>query len=311
MNDLSLTFNICEKAVDEKTRTVVAGVLREDVMSANNRFYPAEVVREAVKNLTGKRSLIGHDTNSVEDVVAKIERSEIKNGLVIAEFRFGTDPKSDAIFSKIKEGLVDSTSIRATGTTKRAKMGEEFVDVVESLDINSVDWVTDPGIESARVIRVFEQAPSFNYKFKEKEMTEKEIEELNKKLGESEKAKAKLEEEKKIAEEAKVKAEKLAEEQKLISFKNEKLSKVTNTELREHLRDTVSGNSESEIEKSFNKQISFFEKYNKDNKLNEEIVIKANDDKGGDFHPHSVNELLSSDKLTQEEKVKSLVELLK
>lgn len=309
MRDLSLTFSILEKKIDEKTRTVIAGVLQEDVMSANNRFYPASVVREAAKNLIGKRSLIGHDTNSPEDIVAKIERSEIKDGLVIAEFKFGTDPKSESIFTKIREGLVDSTSIRATGTTKRAKIGEDFVDVVETLEVNSVDWVVDPGISSAKVIKVFEQAPSLNY-LKESEMTDQEIKELNKKLEESEKAKAKLEEEKKLAEEARIKAEKIAGEQKLNSFKNEKLSKVTNAELREHLRDTVTGNSESEIEKSFNKQIAFFEKYNKDNKLNEEIVIKAQEgDK--EFHPRSVNELLNSDKLEESDKVKSLVELMK
>src|SRR3990167_4315581 len=133
--DLSLNCKILESKIDEKKNTVLAGVLQEDTLSANGRFYPAHVVREAIIKLPGKRSLIGHETDNVEDIVAKITRSEMRNGVGFAEFKFGTDEKSKLIFSKIKDGLVDSTSIRASGTTKHGKINGEMVDVVETLDI--------------------------------------------------------------------------------------------------------------------------------------------------------------------------------
>ena len=104
----------------------------------------------------------------------------MKNGIGFAEFRFGTDEKSKMMFSKIKESLIDSTSIRASGTTKRAKINNEVVDVVESLEIASVDWVLEGGVSAARVSKVFESHPNIteivNPKKEEKlSMTEQEI----------------------------------------------------------------------------------------------------------------------------------------
>ena len=163
--DLSLIYEMKEKIVDEQKRTVIAGVLEEDVLSANNRFYPAKIVRKAISTLSGKRSLVTHESNDPRDVVAKIIEARMKGKLGVATFKFGTDATSEAVFSKVKEGLIDAVSIRGNGSTKRAKLegSETFVDVVEELEISSVDWVVEGGISSARVMQVFEQAPQINY----------------------------------------------------------------------------------------------------------------------------------------------------
>ena len=112
-------------------------MLQEDTVKAKNRFYPGKGVRKAIKALEGKRSLVGHDTDDVTDVVAKIERSFMKNWLGFAEFKFGTDTRSEMILSKIKEGLIDSTSIRASGVTKRGKVNGEFVLKVGELKVGA------------------------------------------------------------------------------------------------------------------------------------------------------------------------------
>lgn len=291
--DLSLIFEMKEKAIDEQKRTVVAGVLEEDVLSANNRFYPAKVVRKAMASLSGKRSLVTHESNDPRDVVAKITEAKMKGKVGIATFKFGTDSMSEAVFSKVREGLIDAVSIRASGVTKRAKINDSFVDVVEELDISSVDWVVDGGISAARVMQVFEQSPELNFNVKENDMSEledlkKQIEENNKKIAEMEKKAA---EEKAASEKAIEEANKKASEEKLNAYRSKKLSSIKNDGLRAYVGENITGNSEKEIDESFDKHVKFFEKFTKENKLKEEIIVKPNDVKEGN-KPNNVNELL-------------------
>ena len=172
-----MNLNLTTKAIfekrDEKKRTVIAGILQEDVLSANNRFYPAKVVREAVRQLPGKPSVIGHDSNSVEDVIAVIEKAYIRDKVLIGEFRFGTDSKSEMIFRKISENLIGDLSIRASGEVKRGKINNEMVDVVESLEIASVDFVIDGAVSAARVLQVFESSPVITFEDAEEKALQK------------------------------------------------------------------------------------------------------------------------------------------
>jgi len=163
--DICIQSRIVEKKIDEGQRTVTAGILEGDSASLNKRFYPLSVV-ESVKDLVGIKSLIGHDTDSPEDIVAKITASSMSGKRLIGAFKFGNDTKSEMMFQKVKDGLVDSVSIRASGETKPGKINNEEMDIVQSLKIYSVDWVVEGGVESAKVMQVFENAPTIVYEDK-------------------------------------------------------------------------------------------------------------------------------------------------
>lgn len=162
-NDCSLQFKINEKKIDEGARTVVAGILEGDSLSANKRFYPQSVVESVSTTLIGKKALIGHDTDNPEDIVAQITGSSMEGKKLIGSFRFGNDTKSEMIFQKIKDGLIDSVSIRASGETKPGMINNEQVDIVQKLDIWSVDFVVEGGVSFAKVMKVFENAPTIEY----------------------------------------------------------------------------------------------------------------------------------------------------
>ena|SRR3990167_1688460 len=169
--ELSIQTRILEKKIYENKRTIVAGILEGDTLSANKRFYPLRVVESIKESLVGLKSMIGHDTDSPEDVVATITSSAMSGKRLIGSFKFGTDEKSNMMFTKIKEGLIDSVSIRASGETKPGKINNENVDIVDSLKVWSVDLVVEGGVESAKVMQVFEKAPTIEY-LKESETNE-------------------------------------------------------------------------------------------------------------------------------------------
>lgn len=317
---VSISCKLLEKSVDAKKRTVIAGVLQENTLSSNNRFYPASIVQEAIKSLPGKRALIGHDTNNVEDVVAKITGSFMKDGIGFAEFKFGTDTKSDLIFNKIKEGLIDSTSIRATGETKRGKIDGEFVDVVESLSVASVDWVVEGGIEAAKVAQVFEQAPDINYntKGKEKELKEKEdmekVEVLQKQLDEQNK---KLDDLIKVNETLKTDKESSDSElskQKLETYKESKLSAIPDEEIRALVKEQLTATDEKALDEQFGRQVKYHEAIRvkaglKNNEVHIVPTDKTNDDdKTLEFK--DVNGFMESKQISKKVKCEALSTLM-
>ena len=157
--NLNLISKIRENKADQKHNTVIAGILEGDAISDNGRFYPRSVVESAIAKLPGRPSLIGHESVSPEDVVAKIERSWMQDKLALAEFRFGTDDGSQNILRKIVEGLVTDVSIRANGDTRSGKVDGLNVQVVETLDIWSVDFVTEGGVRGAKVLKIYESSP--------------------------------------------------------------------------------------------------------------------------------------------------------
>lgn len=289
---------IIEKRIDEASRTVTAGILEGDSASKNRRFYPMSVV-ESVRNLVGKKSLIGHDSDSPEDVVAQITSSTIEGKRLIGAFKFGTDEKSQMIFTKIKEGLIDSVSIRASGETKPGRINNEDMDIVQSLDIWSVDWVCEGGVESAKVMQVFESAPKIEYKQKEKSMNEQEIKDLQEKLKVAEEARLKLEADNAKLEEEKKKAE-------LDSYKTAKLSTIEDKDIRSHVAENLSGDTKEAIDASFGKLKKLAEgvakKSGHDLKL--EPVKETNDD------PSCLNDVLESKNVDRSEKVAILSSML-
>ena len=291
--DLSICSGLLESVIDEKKMTVLAGVLQEDSLSSNGRFYPSHIVRKAGETLAGKRSLIGHDTDNVEDVVAKIASAHSKNGILFAEFKFGSDDKSQRVFSKIKEGLVDSTSIRASGTTKRAKINDEMVDVVEELNIHTVDWVLEGGVAAAKVAKVFESKPEINYRFNREENKVEDTEKLE--------YEAKI----KKLEEEKAESEKKVKDAELSAHVEKRLQEIKDDEYKAIVKESISKlSTQEEVDASFTKLVEALSKIAKKQR-NQEIIMKPVET-GSNNNFQTLNDVLESELVEREDKKKIL-----
>lgn len=301
--ELTLQTRILEKKIDEGTRTVVAGILEGDTLSANKRFYPMSVVESVKDSMVGLKSMIGHDTDSPEDVVATITASSMSGKRLIGSFKFGTDEKSDMMFTKIKEGLIDSVSIRASGETRPGKINNENVDIVDSLQVWSVDLVVSGGVESAKVLQVFENSPTITYKDnQEDEMDEA----TKKKLEQAEANEAKLkelEDKNKELEEARVKAEEASKKAELATYKTQKLATIEDKDIRADVAENLSGDTKEAIDASFNKLKKLAEGIAK--KSGSKIVMEPVNE-GGNGEPKSLNDVFESKSIEKKEKVEIL-----
>lgn len=306
---LSITAKIIEKTVDEQRRTVIAGVLQEDTLSTNNRFYPGKVVRKAIKTLEGKRSLVGHDTDDVTDVVAKIERSFMKNGVGFAEFKFGTDARSEMILSKIKEGLIDSTSIRASGVMVRGKVNGEFVDVVEELNIASVDWVVEGGVDAAKVVQVFEKAPSIILETQEDKKNMDDLKKLQEEMDALKKQHTELMKSNEEKDSKVVELETKVSEGALESHRQSKLATIKDDKVRGLIAGQLKGSTTDEIDKAFDSNTKFYESLRKEAGIKTPFIAPVDGNKG-DEKFKDVYEVFSSSSVPRQEKINALKELI-
>ena len=174
----SLSFKIQENSINEEKRTVRVCALASCI-SKNNRFYSPKVVESVSGTLTGKRSFADHDQRDTKNLIGRIIGEEYKGGKLYADIRFS---KSEGIaketFSKIQDGTITDVSIAADGKTKRVKLGEQLVDEVTDLKIYSVDFVTEGGIQDAKVMQVFENLNDIPKLSEVKDMEIKTLEEL-------------------------------------------------------------------------------------------------------------------------------------
>lgn len=297
---------ILKESSDDGQRTVIAGVLEGDFLSANKRFYPESIVRKASETLVGKASMIGHDTNSPRDVVARITSSMMNGKKLIASFKFGTDASSNEMFTKVKEGLVDSYSIRAYGSSKEGMINGEVVDIVQEMDIETIDLVVTPGISSAKVLKVFESSPQITYKENDnmdevKELQAK-LDEAAKQLKASEDARLALEADKQKAEEARLKAE-------LDSKIAEDLATVLE-DYRAEIKEDFSGKTKEDWSKHFESRKKSIEKILKKAKVSETVVISPKDKKDEKKSYRTVNDTLESSDLSKDDKKNILVSML-
>ena len=297
---------IIRESSDDGQRTVIAGVLEGDFLSANKRFYPESIVRKASETLVGKASMIGHDTNSPRDVVARITSSMMNGKKLIASFKFGTDASSNEMFTKVKEGLVDSYSIRAYGSSKEGMINGEVVDIVQEMDIETIDLVVTPGISSAKVLKVFESSPQITYKENDnmdevKELQAK-LDEAAKQLKASEDARLALESDKQKAEEARLKAE-------LDSKISEDLATVLE-DYRAEIKEDFSGKTKEDWSKHFESRKKSIEKILKKAKVSETVVISPKDKKDEKKSYRTVNDTLESSDLSKDDKKNILVSML-
>ena len=184
-------------------------------------------------------------------------------------------------------------------------MGDEFVDVVETLDIFSVDWVVEGGVKSAKVVKVFESSPAFNFDTKQEEIkvTEQEAKELQEKV-------AKLEEEKLALTKQNEESGKKLREKELETYKSKKLSSIKDEGDREFVSESIHGEDEKSIDESFAKAINLLKKLNERKGVSSDIVINPID-KPENKGFSSVNEFMGSKDVEKTEKTKFLVELMK
>ena len=297
----TLECKILKESADEPNRTVIAGVLEGDFLSANKRFYPEAIVRKVAETLNGKPSMIGHDTNSPRDVVARISNSTMSGKRLIASFKFGSDASSNEMFQKVKEGLVDSYSIRAYGESKPGVINGEAVDIVQELELESVDLVVTPGISSAKVLKVFESAPEITYN-KEEDVEAKELQaqldEANRKLKEAQDAGL-------VLEQAKAKAESEKQQAELSSQIASDISTIKE-EYRASIKESFSGKDKESWTKHFEAQKKLIESICKTAKISEDIIISPKDKDKSPKKYRSINDTLESDELTKEDKAKIL-----
>ena len=151
-----LTFSFSETQIDEEKRTVRVCALAP-CLSRNNRFYSASIVESASGTLINKKSFADHDTRDTKNLIGRIVSEELVDGKLYADIKISKAKDiSRETFEKILDGTITDVSIAADGETRRAKMGETYVNEVTKLDIKSVDFVTEGGVSDAKVMKVWE-----------------------------------------------------------------------------------------------------------------------------------------------------------
>lgn len=105
-------------SIDVEARTVDlvwstgASVLRSDGFGKFNELLsmdPKHVDLTRLKN--GAPLLASHDTGSLNAIIGVVESVSIGNGIGTAKVRFSSDQESDAVFTKVREGIIKSVSI--------------------------------------------------------------------------------------------------------------------------------------------------------------------------------------------------------
>lgn len=251
----SLTFGIVENSINEEKRTVRVCALSACV-SKNNRYYSPKVVESVLGTLTGKKSFADHDQRDTKNLVGRIIGEEYKSGKIFADVKFS---KSTGIaketFEKIQDGTITDVSIAADGKTKRVKLGEQLVDEVTDLKIHSVDFVTEGGVQDAKVLQVFENLELIpTTKEVEKTMEIKTIDELKKAYPELVEQLEKPSKDKISELETKMVAKEVEE------YKESEIVKLkVKEEVKTILRKRVFGKTKEEVSESLKKELDFIE----------------------------------------------------
>jgi HK97 family phage prohead protease len=157
---LSVRAGFAPDTVDESARTVDvvwttgAAVLRN---TWDGAFYeelsldPKHVRMDRLNN--GAPFLPNHDASRVEDVLGVVESARIEGGKGIARVRFSKaedDPKADAIFRKIKDGIIQNVSVGYRVHKFEKVAGDEKVPTYRAVDwqpfeISAVPMGADDG----------------------------------------------------------------------------------------------------------------------------------------------------------------------
>ena len=258
---IQMTMNILEGGINEEKRTVEACVL-SPCLSGNKRYYSPTIVESASNQLVGLKSFADHYDHTIKNTIAKIVGAKYEDGRAIATFKFSKAKDiAESVFTRIKEGIITDVSIAASGNVRRVKMNNEWVDEVRELKIQSVDFVTEGGVEDAKVLRVFEsnELPDIR---EVNTMTLEELRDTQPELiAEIEKP---LEELRKQNEELTKKVQEFeakAKEQEIKNLREKMVGELQETdEVKSLVREKISGDTEEEIKQSIDGTLDFIKK---------------------------------------------------
>ena len=165
----------------------VEGVaLKDDIISANLRYYSAEFNDKLIENTNryideggiatmftshGKAAGTGGlFTPVVEELpigrIVKLFRA--KDAEEIVKYQAIIMPTSEGrdVQVLLRHGGIGSTSIRADGRTVTCRMGRvdgQDVEIMENATLSGIDFTAHPGVAGAGIVRVFESAPQVAY----------------------------------------------------------------------------------------------------------------------------------------------------
>lgn len=281
----NLSFNIQEDTFNEEKRTVRVCALATCI-SRNNRYYSPKIVESVSGTLKGKQSFADHDERDTKNLIGRIINEEHIDGKLFADIKISkAKGTASETFEKIKDGIIDSVSIAASGEAKEVEMNGKKVAEVTKLNVKSVDFVTEGGVDDARVLQVFENIKEIPETTEVKDMTIENVKQLREEYSDlvaevEESLKDEVEELTKRAD----KAEKELADLKLGSIKEEEISKLETTDkVKDVLRDRVNGNTEEELKKSIKDEFTYIQSVGtaleKEAKIKGVKETKANENK--------------------------------
>jgi len=267
----NLVFSFNEKNIDEQNRLVRVCALAPCI-SKNNRYYSPQVVESVSGTLIGKKSFADHDQRNTKNLIGRIKDEEFKDGKIYADIKVSNaSGVAKSTWQKIIDSTITDVSIAADGKTKRVKIGDKYGDEVISLDIKSVDFVTEGGVAHAKVMRVFESVNDYPQVEEVEQKIMKDVNELRNEypdlVAEVEEAKVSEVEEKMKDELEKLRKEnedlkfKLVEKE-LAEYKKTEIDKLDiNDKVKNVLRQRVNGKTKEELASSLKTELELANTY--------------------------------------------------
>lgn len=256
----NLVFSFKEGSIDEEKRTVKVCALATCV-SKNGRFYSPKVVEGASGSLVGKKSFADHDTRDTKNLIGRIVSEEYRDGKLYADIKISrASGIAKQTWEKLTDGTLTDVSIAADGQTKRVKLGDRVVDEVVSLDIKSVDFVTEGGVQDAKVLHVYENIKDIpEISEVKEEMKIENVEQLRVEYASLVEAIEKsLKDEIATITKAKEDAEFKLIEKEMAEFRESEISKLDTTDkVKDILRKKVAGKTKEEITASIASEFEF------------------------------------------------------
>lgn len=160
---------LCEAETDKPRRIKAIGITA-DVVNANGRLYPADVLRAAVERLGGHLHesagqgrlipLLGEPEHPAQksgrpnllETVVKWDKAELINGQVQLEGTIIETSKGKDILAIMASGVMPGVSQRAYGSLRKETINGRTVQVAEALEITGYDLVLEPSDPNGQVL---------------------------------------------------------------------------------------------------------------------------------------------------------------
>jgi hypothetical protein len=104
--------------IDEENRTIPFIMVSKDNSGLRYDWFSDEIYEERLEptgaNLDSLNTFFKDHKMSVDTAIGKVVNKRYENGELKADVVFGTDPESDTIFNKFREGILTDVSIGYT-----------------------------------------------------------------------------------------------------------------------------------------------------------------------------------------------------